>query len=79
MGKPWAWWKLPTAYKDLLQAKRLEGRFGGATGVAAKRAPYFWGQEYGNPAAMISPQHFIGSTLPAFNKTRFPEIVGRGV
>jgi hypothetical protein len=54
-----AWWKMPTSYKELLQKKRYEGEFGGADSVAIGRAPYFWGQEYGNPAADISPQHFV--------------------
>lgn len=54
-----AWWKMPTSYKQLLQEKREEGFFGGKDAVAAKRAPYFWGQEYGNPAADIQAQHFI--------------------
>lgn len=78
-GKSWAWWKLPSAYKDLLQSKRLGGMFGGRTGVGFHRyAPYFWGQEYGNPAASIEAQHFVGGTLPGFVNWRFPQIMNEG-
>jgi len=70
-NKSRAWWGLPTSYKDLLQQKRQEGYFGGAEAAGAKRAPYFWGQEFGNPAADITAQNFIGDTLPNF----YPEFV----
>lgn len=70
-----AWWALPTSYKALLQQKREGGAFGGAEGVAAGRAPYFWGQEYGNPIAGINrPQHFVTDTFRAFQPT-FTEIM----
>lgn len=78
MGKETAWWRLPRPYKDLLQAKRLEGMFGGDEAVGAGRAPYFWGQEFGNPGALIKPQHFIGETLPSFVAYRFPQIMSEG-
>lgn len=78
LPKQYAWWALPTTYKQLLQQKRLEGEFGGGEAIAAGRAPYFWGQEYGNPAANIQPQRFIGDTLPAFQET-FVRIMTEGV
>ena len=74
-----AWWALPRSYKALLQQKREEGGFGGAEGVAARRAPYFWGQEYGNPTAGIDrPQGFVRDTFAAFQPT-FVAIMTRGV
>ena len=77
-NKSTSWWALPSSYKDLLQEKREGGMFGGAEGVAAGRAPYFWGQEYGNVAANITAQHFIGDTFPAFHPT-FVQIMTKGV
>ena len=75
--REYAWWALPTSYKELLQKKREEGEFGGSEAIAAGRAPYFWGQEYGNPAAGITAQHFIGDTLLGF-RPRFLEIMAEG-
>ena len=76
-----AWWALPTSYKQLLQQRREEGEFGGGQAVGAGRAPYFWSQEFGNPAANITPQHFItGPTgsLARFH-SEFVRIMTRGV
>lgn len=77
-----AWWALPTSYKDLLQEKRAkESRFGGAEAAGAGLAPYFWGQEYGNPAAQITARHFItgpGGSFARFQPT-FVSIMTKGI
>lgn len=56
--KPEAWWNLTPNQKVALQKRRLGGEFGGEGAAGVGRAPYFWSQEYGNPAAQIKAQGF---------------------
>jgi len=76
-----AWWALPTSYKDLLQKERQGGAFGGGQAAGVGRAPYFWGQEFGNPAADITAQHFItgpDGSLAQFHST-FVQMMTEGI
>ena len=77
-GKQWAWWNLPTGLKAILQRERLAGRYGGESAVGIGQAPYFWAQEYGNPAAEIKAQHFARDSWEAF-RTRKTENLKRAV
>ena len=61
-----AWWNLTPNQKRDLQSARLGGEFGGESGAGVGRAPYFWGQEYGNPAANIKAQHFAKKAWETF-------------
>lgn len=74
LSKKDAWWALPTPFKVLLQAKRQESMFGGGTAVGRGRAPYFWGQNYGNPNARIAAQSFTDAFAP-FAQVRFVELI----
>ena len=53
-----AWWNLTPNQKVALQRRRLGGEFGGEGAAGVGKAPYFWSQEYGNPAAQIKAQRF---------------------
>lgn len=73
-----AWWLLPSHLRALLQKKRQEGMFGGGTGYAAGRAPYFWSQEWGNPGALIKAQGFAREAMATF-EPRFRDIMTEGL
>lgn len=70
LSKEYAWWNLRKSWKSELQAERLAGHFGGENAAAAGRAPYFWSQEYGNPAAAIKPQGFAQASWKAFQNRK---------
>lgn len=63
-----AWWKLTPKQKAVLQQKRLSGDYGGETAASIGYAPYFWSQEYGNPAANITAQHFAEEAWNRFRR-----------
>lgn len=69
-GKQWAWWNLPAGLKAILQRERLAGRYGGESAVGIGHAPYFWAQEYGEPAAEIKAQHFARDSWAAFENDK---------
>jgi len=77
-GSKYAWWKLNSAKKQVLQKERLGSRFGGETAAGIGAAPYFWSQEYGNERAAITAQHFAERSWEAF-QVRVPNIISEVV
>lgn len=65
-----AWWALPQAGKEELQRQRQAGRYGGESGVGAKKSPYLYPQSGAFPGwqraaakASISSRDFIETAL----------------
>lgn len=65
-GKAAAWWNLTPNQKVALQQRRLGGEYGGESAAGVSRAPYFWSQEHGNPAAQIKAQKFAERAWSTF-------------
>ena len=53
MESKYAWFYLSRFQKELLQAQRRAGRFGGETSIGVGKAPYFWVQEGSTPEGRI--------------------------
>lgn len=68
LSKEYAWWNLKKSWKSELQTGRLAGKYGGSQmGLASGRAPYFWSQERGNPAAgIMEPKRWAERSWVAF-------------